>query len=472
MTDALLLTIGLALGAAAGYALGLLRARRADTADTARLSGENAALAATLNEVRAHLAARDADLARSRESAAAELAALRQSKDTELAALRDELERQRVHVGQVNARLDAAREHFAEQRRTIEDMDKKVRETFTALSSEALKNSNQQFITLADEKLKPLREQLARYETQIKELEKARAEAYGGLAKHLTRLEEGREALARETRQLVSALRQPGAKGKWGEVGLKNLVEKLGMSPYCDFIEQGTVGDGDAGRQRPDLVVRLPGERFLAIDAKVNASAYLDAVQAADEAEKSRLLKKFAADVAATMKALGAKEYWSRLGQSPELVVMYMPGEAFFAAAVETAPDLLADGIDRRVLLASPTTLAALLMAVRYGWQQQQIAENAARIAEAGRELYDRLVKFTEHFDAIRLGIERAAKAYDQAVGNWQARTEPAARRLKELDAAATTAELADLKPVDAPMRPLLPPEPDAQTNARPRHAS
>ncbi len=461
MLEALLLILGLALGAAAGYALGLLRARRSDAAEAARLSSENAAHAATLGEVRGQLAGRDAELAAARDAAAAELKALRHAKDTELAALRDELERQRIRVGENDARMEAARQHFAEQRRSIEEMDKRVRDTFTALSAEALKSNNQQFMTLADEKLTPLREQLARYEMQIKELEKARSEAYGGLAKHLTRLEEGRESLSRETRQLVSALRQPGTKGKWGEVGLKNLIEKLGMSSFCDFIEQGTLSAGDAGRQRPDLVVRLPGERWLAIDSKVNASAYLDATQCADEAEKTRHLKKYASDVAATMKALAAKEYWSRLDHSPEFVVMYMPGEAFFAAAVEAEPDLLADGIDRRVLLASPTTLAALLMAVRYGWQQQQVAENAERIASAGRDLYDRLVKFTEHLDGVRLGIERAAKAYDQAVGNWQMRTEPAARRLKELDAAATGSEIKELQVAEVHMRPLLTSEAD-----------
>ena len=297
------------------------------------------------------------------------------------------MERQKVAGAESNARLESAREHFAEQQRLFEEMQKKVKETFTALSATALKSNNEQFLTLAETKMKPLREQLLRYEQHIKELEKTRAEAYGGLNKQLTTLEGRSDRLGRETSQLVAALRQSGAKGKWGEATLQRIVELSGMSKHCDFDTQATLSGG----QRPDLVVRLPGDRMLAVDSKVNTSAYLDAMNATDEAERSVLLTKYAGEVRNTLKALGAKEYWKQFAPAPEFVVMFMPGEAFFAAAVSQDRDLLVDGIDRGVILASPTTLIALLLAVRHGWRQQDMAENAERIATAGRELYERL---------------------------------------------------------------------------------
>lgn len=423
MDVVLYIIVGVAMGAVAGIYIGILRGRAA-------LSGDVAALNATGAEIRSQLLAREA----------------------ELTALRETLSRQEKTAAESQARLESAREHFAEQRRQIEEMEKRVKETFAALSGAALKSSNEQFMTLADAKMKPLREQLERYETHIKELEKTRAEAYGGLSKQLQRIEEGREMLSRETRQLVAAMRQSGAKGRWGEVTLRNVVELCGMSAYCDFNEQATLATPDA-RLRPDMVVKLPGGRSLVIDSKVNATAYLDAIDAPSEDEKNRQLGKFVSDVRGTLKSLSAKEYWNRLGQTPEFVVMFMPGEAFFAAAIAKDSALIEDGMNQRVLIASPTTLAALLMAIRYGWQQQQVAENAEKIAAAGRDLYDRLSTFSKYLDDIRGGIEKAAKAYDQAVGNWESRTLPGAKRLKELDAAAANKELTELRRTELNMR-------------------
>jgi len=420
--------IGLIIGGAVGIYVGLLRGRGV-------LAGQVSALEATLAEVRGQATTRE----------------------SELSALREAVEKQKVAGAESNARLEAARERFAEQRRQIEEMEKKVKETFAALSASALKSNNEQFLTLAETKMKPLREQLQRYEQQIKELEKARSEAYGGLNRQLRQLEDGREQLTRQTQQLVAALRQPGAKGKWGEVTLKRIVELSGMSPYCDFDEQVSV-DTEAGRQRPDMVVHLPGGRSLVIDSKVNTAAYLDAVRADDETEKKRHLQKYVADVRNTSKALGGKAYWKQFDATPEFVVMFMPGEAFFASAVAEDSNLITDGMEHRVLLSSPTTLAALLMAIKYGWQQEEMAENAQRIAAAGRELYDRLCTFVGHLDAVRAGIEKAAKAYDDAVGNWQRRTLPSVRKLKDLGADGGN-EMGRLQPTDAPMRPMLPVE-------------
>jgi DNA recombination protein RmuC len=419
--------LGLIVGGAVGIFLGLRLGRGA-------VAGQVPALEATLAEVRGQAS----------------------TKETELAALRVALENQKIAGAEANARLEAAREHFAEQRRQIEEMEKKVKDTFTALSTTALKSSNEQFLTLAEARMKPLREQLLRYEQYIKELEKTRSEAYGGLSKHLTSLEDRSDRLGRETSQLVAALRQSGAKGKWGEATLQRIVELSGMSKHCDFDTQSTL----AGGQRPDLVVRLPGGRMLAIDSKVNTSAYLDAMNATDEVERNTLMTKYAGEVRNTLKALGGKEYWKQLSPAPEFVVMFMPGEAFFAAAVSQDTNLIVDGSDKGVILASPTTLIALLLAVRHGWRQQDMAENAERIAAAGRELYGRLCKFVEHLGDIRVGIEKAAKAYDDAVGNWERRTLPSVRKLKDLGTDGGN-EMHELKPAEVQMRPVLPIEND-----------
>jgi DNA recombination protein RmuC len=313
--------------------------------------------------------------------------------------------------------------------------------------------------------MKPLREQLGRYEQGIKELEKVRAEAYGGLSKHLESRETRSDRLGKETGQLVAALRQSGAKGKWGEVTLQRVVELAGMSEHCDFETQAT----QAGGQRPDLIVYLPGRRMLAVDSKVNTAAYLDAVNAKDDADRDRLMAKYAADVRNTLKSLSGKEYWRLLSPAPEFVVMFMPGEAFFAAAVSQDRDLLVDGVDKGVLLASPTTLIALLLAVRHGWQQQQVAENAEKIAAAGRDLYDRLCTFVGHLELVRAGIEKAAEAYNKAVGNWESRTMPGVRKLRELGA-DTGKDTEALTTIDMPLRAI--PTQDAAPPAAKRHTA
>jgi len=445
MFEAIMLVIGLIVGAGVGVYVGMVRGRRGGEAEAARLGAELAGLRATLEEVRRQL----------------------DTRSEEVASARASMETHRVEHARVNERLEAAREHFTEQRRQLQEMEKQVKDSFAALSSAALKSNNEQFITLAEQKLKPLREQLERYEAQIKALEKARVESYTGLNERLSELRQREEKLSHETNQLVAALRQSGAKGKWGEVTLQRIVELSGMAEHCDFMTQET----QAGGGRPDLVVHLPGGRMLAVDAKVNTGAFLDAHEAADEHRRKALLEKFAADVRGTMRSLSSKAYWRQFSPSPEFVVMFMPGESFFATAVSMDRGLLVEGVDKGVLLASPTTLIALLLAVRHGWQQQQVAENAQRIAEAGRELYERLVVFTKHLDGVREGIERAAKSYDQAVGNWTSRTEPSARKLKELDVASASKELTELRPADVPMREL-PASEESESDGASRRAS
>jgi len=420
--EAIFTLVGLVVGGAVVF--GVMMRRRGV------LVGEVSGLSATLAEVRSQL----------------------ETRETELAAARQALESEKIITADSKARMEAGKERFAEQRKQFEEMDKKLKDSFEALSAAALRSNNEQFVTLADAKMKPLREQLERYEKYIKDLEKTRAEAYGGLTKHLSTLEQRSERLGTETSQLVAALRQSGAKGKWGELTLQRVVELTGMTEHCDFDLQVSV-EGSDGRQRPDLVVRMPGERSLVVDAKVNTGAYLDAVNATTEEDRQRHLAKYAKDVRSTLVELGRREYWKAFSPAPEFVVMFMPGEAFFAAAVSQDNDLIADGVEKGVIAASPTTLIALLLAVRHGWQQHKMAENAQKIADAGRDLYDRLCTFVEHLDDVRGGIEKAAEAYNRAVGNWQHRTEPGARKLKELGAADVGKELPKLLRADVKMR-------------------
>jgi DNA recombination protein RmuC len=432
----LFLILGLFLGAALGVWVGILRGRRAGTERAAQLGNEIAGLNATLGEVRRQLDGREA----------------------ELTAVRVALDAEKVAAVDAKARLEAERKNLTEQRRQIEELDKRMRDAFQSLSAAALKSSNEQFVILADAKMKPLREQLERYEKQIAELEKARSTAYGGLSQRLESMQQHEERLGRETAALVAALRHSGAKGKWGEIALQRIVELTGMTEHCDFEKQVTVA-GETGRLRPDMVVHLPGGRTLVVDSKVNTAAYLDAANATDEAERKRHLEKYAGDVRGTLKALGGKEYWRQFSPTPVLVVMFMPGEAFFAAAISQDWDLIVDGLGMGVLPASPTTLIALLHAVQHGWQQQRAAENAEKIVEAGRELYDRLCTFVKHLEGIRAGIEKTAEAYNEAVGNWERRTLPGVRKLKELGAAEAGKEMVDLTPADVPLRALPPAE-------------
>lgn len=422
MTEVILILIGLVGGGAVVF--GVMMRRRA------ALAAEVSGLSATLAEVRRQI----------------------ETRDTELATVREALEVEKVAGADVKARMESAKESFAEQRRQIQEMDQRLKDSFAALSSAALKSNNEQFITLAEAKMKPLREQLERYETHIKELEKSRAEAYGGLTKQLASLEQRSERLGSETSQLAAALRHSGPKGKWGELTLQRVVELTGMTEHCDFETQVAVTGAD-GRQRPDLIVKMPGGRTLVVDSKVNTGAYFEAVNATSEDDRKQLLGKYSKDVLRTLTDLGRKEYWKNFTPAPEFVVMFMPGEAFFAAAVSQDHALIEKASKLGVILASPTTLIALLWAVQHGWQQEQVAANAQKIAEVGRELYDRLCTFVGHLDGVRAGIENAAKAYNNAVGNWQHRTEPGARRLKQLGAAEPSKQLPTLANAEVEMR-------------------
>ncbi len=377
-----------------------------------------------------------------------------QMRDSEIDRTRTELDRERQLKVEALTKLEAAHKNFEEQKALIEAMKTEMTDTFNALSSAALKSSSEDFLRLASEHLgkvvadtkgrlgehqaaldgmiKPLYETLKRYDEQIKSIEEGRHKAYGSLEEQLRALALTQDNLQRETSNLVSALRKPQVRGRWGEMQLRRVAELSGMSIHCDFTEQQSV-DTEKGRIRPDMLVHLPMEREIVVDSKVSLEAYLDAVAAPAEDEKKAKMEKHAQQVRAHMNKLASKEYWSQFKQSPEFVVLFLPGESFLSAALDSDSTLIEDGIQRRVIIATPTTFIALLRAIAYGWRQEQITKNAQEISELGRQLYERMNTLVQHFDNVGSSLEKAIGAYNKAVGSIETRILPSVRRFKEL---------------------------------------
>lgn len=356
-------------------------------------------------------------------------------------------------------RLEEALCNLEQQKELVSLMKTEMVETFKAHASSALETSNRSFLQLAQEHLgriieqtkgklgehqasmdatvKPLQEILKRYEEELKSIEKQRGETYGSLAQSIQSLTRMSEQLQRETSTLVTALRKPQVSGTWGQMSLKRAAELAGMVPYCDFYEEVSV-TVENGRLRPDMVVRLPNERTLIVDAKAPVDAYLAALSASSEADRKKAIAGYLSQVRNHLNGLSHKSYWDQFDHSPEMVVMYLPGESFFSAALEHDPRLVEDGILKRVILATPTTLIALLRAVAFGWQQEQVAKGAREINRLGKELYERFAVVIDHFSNVGSGLNKAVESYNEAVRSTETRLIPSFRRFRELGVSST----------------------------------
>ena len=338
------------------------------------------------------------------------------------------------------ARLEAAKS-FADTAAT------KLEETFQSLADAALRSNQSVFLDTARATLettraqmtgdlaqkqtaiegivRPLTDSLGRLETQVRELERARQNAYGSLGEQL-------QTLARETTSLSTALRSPQVRGRWGEITLKRVAELAGMIENCDFHEQQT-RDGEGARIRPDMVVRLPGGRSIIVDAKVPLSAYLDAVSATDDVSRKAAFERHGRQVAEHVRQLSSKQYWAQFQAAPELVVLFLPGDHFFSAALESRPDLIEEALVRKVVIATPVTLISVLKGIAHGWNQEQLAQNAEEIRRVASELYQRVQVVQDYYaDTGRL-LEKTVEAYNRSVGSWDSRLVPALRKMREL---------------------------------------
>jgi DNA recombination protein RmuC len=451
MTEFIFLLIGLLFGAVTGW----LFARMKATRQIMEIQGRTQAAESTNFELRQQI----------------------EKKDSELTKFSSELETERTARVTAETRLEEAKKSINEQKKILDEATQRLKDTFNALSADALKSNNQLFLELARKTLenllteakgdlgkrqeaingtiKPLKEALGQFQTRIRDIENAREQAYGGLRRHLEDLTRTHEHLQKETANLVTALKAPQVRGRWGEITLRRVVEVAGMSKYCDFEEQPSV-ETEEGRRRPDLIVKLPGSRTVVVDAKVPLKAYMDATESQDENNKQQALLRHAQAVKTHMQLLGSKAYWNQFSPSPDFVVLFLPGESFFSAALEQDRGLIEDGISRRVILATPTTLIALLRTVAYSWQQQQVAENAQRIWQAGTELFDRVYKFSEHLSKVRDGLNKATESYNAAIGSWISRVVPSARKLKELEAAPQEKEIVEIGPIETPLRRIV----------------
>jgi DNA recombination protein RmuC len=430
-----------------------------------------------------------AALAQEREAVGARLAAaealgddLRKQlsqREFELGETRRVAEAERMLRVQAETRAEATRENLEEQKLLLAEARQRLGDTFKALSAEALRESTSVFLEQAketvgaqfehrreaiDNLVKPLQEALDRYEIELRHLESKRERAYGSLEEQLRCLTENSAELQRETGNLVGALRSPQIRGRWGELTLHRVVELAGMVENCDYVEQVTA-QGEGGRLRPDMIVRLPGGRQIVVDAKVPLNAFLDALAASSADDRRAALLKHAQQLRQHMNLLAAKAYWEEFGGAAQFVVMFIPADTFVSAAVEVDPALLEDGMAKRVVVASPATLIALLHAGAYGWRQEHIAENAERISELGRTLYDRLRTMGKHFDDVGRALKRATDSFNQAVGSMETRVLPAARRFRDLGA-ATGGEIPPLESVDEQPRELTAPEFPRQLDA------
>jgi DNA recombination protein RmuC len=395
------------------------------------------------------------------------------------AALRDDLSELRnteaillKRQGELETALQAQQTRNLETQDLLNTAEQRFTDTFKALSSDALKLSQKQFIHLAQSTfqteqkqaqgelakreqavahlVKPVAESLEKIQGRIGDLEKAREGAYASLKQQVVHLTETQHGLRQETAQLVKALRQPTGRGQWGEMQLQRVVEMAGMQQHCDFTTQTTTTTDEGKRLRPDLVVNLPGGKKIIVDSKAPMAAYLDALEAEKDEERATHLAKHATQVSTHIRQLASKNYQSQFDTAPEFVVLFLPSESFFSAALTQDSTLLEQGVDQNVILATPTTLIALLRSVAYGWRQETLADNARRISEAGRELHKRLATFAGHLSKVGKSLDSSVKSYNSAISSLDTRILPSARKFETLQAAESSTKIENPVGIDS----------------------